>query len=32
VLLYGAGHGFWLRHFALHMPGVKLVEANAYLK
>jgi hypothetical protein len=32
VLLYGAGHNFWLRHFVDYTPGFKLVEAQAYLK
>ncbi len=32
IVLYGAGHGFWLRHFVEHMPGFELVEANDYLK
>jgi hypothetical protein len=32
LVLYGAGHNFWLRHFVSLMPGYKLVEANAYLK
>jgi hypothetical protein len=32
VLLYGAGHVFWLKHLAAHTPGYTLVEANIYLK
>ncbi len=31
IVLYGAGHGFWLRHFVEHMPGFELVEPNDYL-
>lgn len=32
LVLYGAGHSYWLRHFVGLMPGYKLVEANTYLK
>ncbi|HEY7159676.1 MAG TPA: DUF5694 domain-containing protein [Acidobacteriota bacterium] len=32
VILFGAGHNFWLRHFAQHTPGFVLVEASDYLK
>jgi hypothetical protein len=31
VVVYGAGHLFWLRHFIQNTPGYELVEANAYL-
>lgn len=32
LVLFGAGHAYWLRHFARETPGFRLVEANAYLK
>ncbi len=32
LVLYGAGHNFWLRHFVSLMPGYKLVDAVPYLK
>lgn len=31
VLMFGAGHAFWLRHFIETTPGFKLVEATDYL-
>ncbi len=31
VLVYGAGHGFWLRHFASQTPGYALVDVRPYL-
>ena len=31
VVIYGAGHGYWLREFARTTPGFRLVEANDYL-
>jgi hypothetical protein len=32
VVLFGAGHNFWLRHFAQQTPGYVLVEPGQYLK
>jgi hypothetical protein len=32
VVLFGAGHNFWLRHFAQQTPGYVLVEPGEYLK
>lgn len=31
VVVYGAGHLYWLRHFIANTPGYELVEANDYL-
>lgn len=31
VLVFGAGHAAWLRHFARTVPGFKLVEPGDYL-
>lgn len=31
VVVYGAGHGFWLRQMVETMPGFRLVEPNDYL-
>ncbi|RZJ01530.1 MAG: hypothetical protein EON90_02820 [Brevundimonas sp.] len=31
VLMFGAGHAYWLRHFAQTTPGFELVEPTAYL-
>ena len=31
VVLFGAGHAYWLRHFAQTTPGFRLVEPNQYL-
>lgn len=31
VVVYGAGHGFWLRQMVETMPGFQLVEPNDYL-
>jgi len=31
VVVYGAGHGFWLRHMVETTPGFRLVEPNDYL-
>lgn len=31
LLVFGAGHNYWLRHFAETTPGYELVEANDYL-
>lgn len=32
VLIFGAGHAYWLRHFAQTTPGFVLVEANDFLR
>jgi len=32
VVTFGAGHCYWLRHFARDTPGFALVEANDYLR
>ncbi len=32
LVLYGAGHNYWLRHFVNEMPGYKLVDVLPYLK
>lgn len=32
LLVYGAGHAYWLRHFASTVPGFKLVEVSDYLR
>lgn len=31
VIIYGAGHAYWLRHFIATTPGFDLVEPTAYL-
>jgi hypothetical protein len=31
VVVFGAGHAYWLRHFVASTPGFQLVEANDYL-
>ncbi|MDP3801291.1 DUF5694 domain-containing protein [Brevundimonas sp.] len=31
VIVYGAGHSYWLRQFVQTTPGFRLVEANDYL-
>lgn len=31
LVVYGAGHAFWLRHLVEHTPGYALVEPNRYL-
>lgn len=31
VVVYGAGHLYWLKHFIANTPGYELVEANDYL-
>lgn len=31
VVVYGAGHLYWLRHFVSTMPGYRLVDAETYL-
>lgn len=32
LVLYGAGHNYWLRHFVDQMPGYKLTDVVPYLK
>ncbi len=32
LVVYGAGHGFWLRHFAKETPGYRNVDVVPYLK
>lgn len=32
IVIFGAGHASWLRHFAELTPGYQLVEPNAFLK
>jgi hypothetical protein len=32
LVLFGAGHNYWLRHFVNEMPGYKLVDVVPYLK
>jgi hypothetical protein len=32
VVLFGAGHAYWLRHFAQNTPGFTLIEAADYLR
>lgn len=31
LVVYGAGHGYWLRHFAATMPGYVSVDVRPYL-
>lgn len=31
LVIYGAGHGFWLRHFAQNAPGYRSVDVLRYL-
>ena len=31
MILYGAGHSYWLRQMVSTTPGYKLVEPNDYL-
>lgn len=31
LVVFGAGHSYWLRHFVEEMPGYELVEPNTYL-
>ena len=31
VLIFGAGHAYWLRHLVQNTPGFELVEPTAYL-
>lgn len=30
LVVFGAGHSFWLRHFVQNTPGFELVEPNHY--
>jgi len=32
LVVYGAGHGYWLRHFAAETPGYALVDVMPYLR
>lgn len=32
LVVYGAGHGYWLRHFAAETPGYRLVDVLPYLQ
>jgi hypothetical protein len=32
LVVYGGGHGFWLRHFASYTPGYRNVDVMPYLK
>ncbi len=32
VVVYGAGHKFWLDHFAKHTPGYELIDPVPYLE
>lgn len=32
LVVYGAGHGYWLRHFASTVPGYVSVDVQPYLK
>lgn len=32
IIVFGAGHSYWLRHFVTNTKGFKLVEPNKYLK
>ena len=32
LVVYGAGHGYWLRHFARETPGYRLVDVRPYLR
>jgi hypothetical protein len=31
VVVYGAGHAFWLRHFIENTPGLELVDPVPFL-
>jgi hypothetical protein len=31
LVVYGSGHGFWLRHFASLTPGYRNVDVMPYL-
>lgn len=32
LVVYGGGHGYWLRHFAAAVPGYRLIDPVPYLK
>jgi len=32
LVVYGGGHGYWLKHFATSVPGYRLVDPVPYLK
>jgi Family of unknown function (DUF5694) len=32
LVVFGAGHNYWLRHFVKEMPGYQLVDVVSYLK
>ncbi len=32
LVIYGAGHNFWLRHFATNTPGYRFVDPVPYLR
>ncbi len=32
LVVYGAGHGYWLRHFAATTPGYKSIDVRPYLE
>ena len=32
LVVYGSGHGYWLKHFASTVPGYRLVDPVPYLK
>ena len=32
IVMFGAGHAFWLRHFVQNTPGFQLIEARDYLR
>jgi hypothetical protein len=32
LVVFGAGHNYWLRHFVKEMPGYQLIDVATYLK
>jgi hypothetical protein len=32
LVVYGGGHGYWLRHFAGTVPGYRNVDVRPYLE
>ena len=32
IVMFGAGHAFWLRHFVQNAPGFQLIEPRDYLR
>lgn len=32
IVVFGAGHAYWLRHFVENTPGFELIEPNDYLR